>query len=108
MCVPSESDRRNITRDRHTDALAAFAARTRARATHTTAPRPLRSARHSPSCHPDLACQHFRESQHSTSALHSTHQLAPHATPAALYAKSHTRRAILAAARLLYAQQQTL
>ena len=46
---------------------------------------------------------------HSTSALHSTHQLAPHATPAALYAKSHTRRAILAAARLLYAhQQQTL
>ena len=30
---------------------------------------------------------------HSASALHSTHQLAPHATPPALYAKSHTVRA---------------
>ena len=73
----SESDRRSITRDRHADALAAFAARARARATHTTAPRPLRSARHSPCRRPDLVIQHFQSSpapahcaQHSTSRRH--------------------------------------
>ena len=39
-------------------------------ATLTTAPRPLHSARHSPSRHPDLACQHFRVAQHQRVAQH--------------------------------------
>ena len=81
------SDRRSITRDRHADALAAFAAARARMPPSPPLPGPFTARA---TALPGTLIWHASTSEsHSTSALHSTHQLAPHATLSALYANPH-------------------